>query len=200
MSESRANYRWNYSRTNRARVGHPANAGVDVLCARALSEPEMDTTPQIITALLALGMALAFIVADRQSPTSRMLAFFLTAVGVSIVVSSLIELPLIRSHAYPWWGGIFAWPEVLAFIFAYEWVLRVRRTIPPRNLTTRFADNQLRVAQALAVLYGVLALCFPRLRAEQFVSSALSGSGLGPGFFLFAVPLAVSLLLGVAAG
>lgn len=58
----------------------------------------------------------------------------------------------------------------------------------------------LRVAQALAVLYGVLALAFPRLRAGQFVSSALSGSGLGPGFFLFAVPLAVSLILGVAAG
>jgi len=160
----------------------------------------MDTTPQIITALLALGMALAFIVADRQSPTSRMLAIFLTAVGVAIVVSALIELPLIRGQAYPWWGGILAWPEVLAFVFAYEWVLRVRRTIPARNLITRFSDNQLRVAQALAVLYGVLALCFPRLRAEQFVSSALSGSGLGAGFFLFAVPLVVSLLLGIAAG
>ncbi|MGH8760131.1 MAG: hypothetical protein ACREVW_11565, partial [Burkholderiales bacterium] len=145
-------------------------------------------------------MALAFIVADRQSPTSRMLALFLTAVGVTIVLSSRVELPLIRGHAYPWWGGIFAVPEVLAFVFAYEWVLRVRRTIPARNLTTRFADNQLRIAQALAVLYGVLALCFPRVRAEQFVNLAFSGSGLGPGFFLFAAPLAVSLLLGVAAG
>ncbi len=160
----------------------------------------MDTTPQIIAAMLALGMALAFIVADRQSPTSRMLALFLTAVGVSIVLSSMIELPLIRGHAYPWWGGIFAVPEVLAFVFAYEWLLRVRRTIPARNLTTRFADNLLRIAQALAVLYGVLALCFPYLRAEQFVSSALSGSGLGSGFFLFAAPLAVSLLLGVFGG
>jgi class 3 adenylate cyclase len=160
----------------------------------------MDTTPQIIAALLALGMALAFVVADRQSPTSRMLAIFLTAVGVTIALSSQIELPLIRGHIYPWWGGIFAVPEVLAFVFADEWLLRVRRTIPARNLTTRFADNLLRVAQALAVLYGVLALCFPYLRAEQFVSSALSGSGLGPAFFLFAVPLAVSLLLGVFGG
>jgi len=129
-----------------------------------------------------------------------MLAFFLTAVAIAIVVSALIELPLIRGQAYPWWGGILAWPAVLAFVFAYEWVLRVRRTIPARNLITRFSDNQLRVAQALAVLYGVLALCFPRLRAQQFVSAAFSGSGLAPGFFLFAVPLVVSLLLGVAAG
>ncbi|MGQ0579028.1 MAG: adenylate/guanylate cyclase domain-containing protein [Betaproteobacteria bacterium] len=160
----------------------------------------MDTTPQVIAALLALGMALSFIVADRQSPTSRMLALFLTAVGVSIALSSMVELPLIRGRAYPWWGGIFAVPEVLAFVFAYEWVLRVRRTIPSRNLTTGFADNQLRIAQALAILYGVLALSFPRVRAEQFINLAFSSSELGPGFFLFATPLAVSLLLGVAAG
>ena len=37
----------------------------------------MDTTPHVITALLALGMALAFIIADRSSPTSRALALFL---------------------------------------------------------------------------------------------------------------------------
>ena len=160
----------------------------------------MNTTPQIIVALVALGMALAFIVADRHSPTSRMLSLFLTAVGITIVTSAIIEYPLIQAKAYPWWGGVFAVPEVLDFVFAFEWVLRVRRTIPARNLTTRFADNLLRVAQALAVLYGVLALCFPYVRAEQFVSAALSGSSPGPGFFLFAVPLAVSLLLGIFAG
>jgi len=160
----------------------------------------MDTTPQIIVSLVALGMALAFIVADRQSPTSRMLSLFLTAVAITIVTSAKIEYPLIQAKAYPWWGGVFAVPEVLDFVFAFEWVLRVRRTIPARNLTTHFADNLLRVAQALAVLYGVLALCFPYVRAEQFVSAALSGSNPGPGFFLFAVPLAVSMLLGIFAG
>ncbi len=160
----------------------------------------MDTTPQIIVSLVALGMALAFIVADRQSPTSRMLSLFLTAVGITIVMSAKIEHPYIQAKAYPWWGGVFAVPEVLDFVFAFEWVLRVRRTIPARNLTTRFADNLLRVAQALAVLYGVLALCFPYVRAEQFVGAALSGSSPGPGFFLFAVPLVVSLLLGIFAG
>ena len=160
----------------------------------------MDTTPQIIVSLVALGMALAFIVADRQSPTSRMLSLFLTAVGITIVMSAKIEYPYIQAKAYPWWGGVFAVPEVLDFVFAFEWVLRVRRTIPARNLTTRFADNLLRVAQALAVLYGVLALCFPYVRAEQFVGAALTGSSPGPGFFLFAVPLVVSLLLGIFAG
>lgn len=62
----------------------------------------MDATPQYIVALLALGMALAFIVADRQSPTSRMLSLFLAAVGVTIVLSAKFEYPLIRGNAYPW--------------------------------------------------------------------------------------------------
>ncbi len=160
----------------------------------------MSTAPQIIASLLALGMAFAFVLADRDSPTSRALSLFLVAVGASIAVSSLIEQPLRASGSYPSWGGIFALPEVLAFVFAHEWILRVRRTIPAGTLRTRFADNQLRVAQALAILYGALALLFPHERAEQFIGAAFNGSGVGFGFVLFALPLGVSLALGIAAG
>jgi len=160
----------------------------------------MDTTPQVIASLVALGMALSFVVADRQSPTSRMLALFLAADGLTIAVSSLIELPLRRGNAYPAWGGIFALPEVLAFVFACEWLLRVRRTIPSQRLNTRFADNLLRVAQAFAVVYGILALCLPGVRAQKFVGAAFSGSGLEPEFFLFAVPLVLSLILAMTGG
>ena len=159
----------------------------------------MDTTPQIIASLLALGIALAFIVADRQSPTSRALSIFLASIGISIALDSQVEWRFLRANDYPAWGGVFAIPEVFAFYFGYEWVLRIRRTIPARNLSTRFGDNQLRVAQALAIAYGVLALCFPRLRAYDF-SGSLSGSDLGPGFYLFAIPLGLSLALGIASG
>ena len=38
-------------------------------------------TPQIIVSLLALGMSLSFIVADRSSPISRTLAAFLACIG-----------------------------------------------------------------------------------------------------------------------
>jgi class 3 adenylate cyclase len=89
---------------------------------------------------------------------------------------------------------------VLAFLFGFEWLLRVRRTIPARNLRIRFGDNQLRVAQALAVVYGVLALAFPERRAGEFLGYGLFANGLQPGFFLFAVPLGVSLILGIASG
>ena len=153
-----------------------------------------------MAALLALGIALAFSLADRDSSTSRMLSFFFAAVGVSIIVSSQIEIPLRDSGQYPVWGGIFALPEVLAFLFAFEWILRVRRTIPTRALRTKFADRQLRVAQALAIVYFVLALLFPHVRAEQFIGAALNGGASGFGFVLFAAPLLVSLILGVGAG
>ena len=160
----------------------------------------MNTTPQIIVSLLALGMALAFSLADRYSPTSRALSLFLATVGIAIAIGAQIELPLFRSGAYPSWGGIFALPEVLAFVFAYEWILRVRRTIPTRDLRTQFADKQLRAAQALAIVYGVLALLFPRVRVEQFIGAAWTGSPSHFGFMLFAVPLGLSLILGAGAG
>ena len=159
----------------------------------------MEATPQTIASLLALGIALAFIVADRQAPTSRALSIFLASIGITIALYSQIEVRYLRANDYPAWGGVFAIPDVFAFYFGYEWLLRIRRTIPAGNLRTRFGDNQLRVAQALAIAYGVLALCFPRLRAYEF-SGSLTGSGLGPGFYLFAIPLGVSLVLGIASG
>jgi len=159
----------------------------------------MDTTSQVIASLLALGIALAFIVADRQTSTSRALSVFLAWIGITIASYSQVELRFLRAGDYPAWGGVFAIPEALAFFFAYEWLRRIRKTIPARNLKTRIGDMQLRVAQALAIVYGILALCFPRLRAFEF-SGSLSGSELGPGFYLFAVPLGISLVLGIASG
>jgi len=103
----------------------------------------IDLRPQLIVALLALGMALAFVVADRRSPTSRALSLFLAFVGMSIGFGALVALPYHARHGLQWWSGIFALPEALAFIYAYEWILRVRRTVPTRNLKTRFADRQL---------------------------------------------------------
>jgi class 3 adenylate cyclase len=91
---------------------------------------------------------------------------------------------------------------MLAFVFAYEWILRVRRTVPAGNLKTRGPDALLRIAQALAVFYGLAALAFPRVRVEKFVNAGLGevferGT---PEFWLFALPLSVSLVLGLYSG
>jgi hypothetical protein len=55
----------------------------------------------IVSALTAFGMALAFVLADRQWPTSRAFAGFLAAIGASIVVTTQVELRYIEARNYP---------------------------------------------------------------------------------------------------
>jgi len=159
----------------------------------------VNTTPQAIVALLALGMALAFIVADRRSPTSRAAALFLAAVGLSIGLGSLVDYPLRLQVGVQWWSGLFAIPETFAFVFAYEWILRVRRTVPARNLRTGPADMQLRVAQVLALVYLAASITLPNERAQFFQNVEVGTRPLGiPVFWVFAGPLLLSLVLGIA--
>lgn len=145
-------------------------------------------------------MALAFILADRHSRTSQAQAIFLAFVGISIAVDVLLVLPMRRANGVVPWEGVLALPQVLAFAFAYEWVLRVRHTIPSGDLNTRGPDRLLRAAQGLAAFYGLAALVFPDLRAEHFGNLTLDpGERLHPSFWLFSVPLGLSLALGTAA-
>ncbi|MGQ0545876.1 MAG: adenylate/guanylate cyclase domain-containing protein [Betaproteobacteria bacterium] len=159
------------------------------------------TVPHVITALLALGMAIAFIAADRRSPTSRALALFLGSVGIAIATGVLLA-PKAYAAGVPAWGGVLALPETLAFVFAYEWLLRVRRTVPTRNLYTEGPDRLLRIAQGLAVLYFVFSCLFPEQRTAHFSGELLleAGEQRQGWFYLFAVPLGVSLLLSTFSG
>lgn len=159
-----------------------------------------DTTAPVIVSLLAVGMALAFILADRRSQTSQAQALFLVFTGIAIALDVLLVLPMREVVGIVPWEGIFALPQMLAFLFAYEWILRVRRTIPAGDLNTRGADRLLLVAQALAVFYGLAALVFPELRAEHFGNITLDpGEKLHPSFWLFSLPLGISLALGTMA-
>lgn len=160
------------------------------------------TDPHVITSLLALGMAIAFHAADRRSPTSRALALFLGSVSVAIAVGALVAPQVRAKLGFPAWGGVFALPEMLAFIFAFEWLLRVRRTVPTRDLNTEGPDKLLRIAQALAVLYGLLSLAFPEQRAQHFAGELLleAGERRQWWFYLFAAPLTFSLMLGSFSG
>ena len=167
----------------------------------------IDTTPHVITSLLAMGMALAFVIADRSSPTSRALGLFLMAVGVSIGVGSQIAYPLhyaMRQEggSIQWWDGVFAIPEALAFIFAYEWILRVRRTVPAAGLKTQGPDRLLRIAQGLVVFYVLASLACPQLRTEKFINAGFGEAFMTaePEFWLFALPLTISLVLSLFSG
>ena len=74
--------------------------------------------------------------------------------------------------------------------------------MPARSLRTRGPDNLLRVAQALAVFYGLVSLLFPEKRAEHFAGALAfeAGRRVDPEFYLFAVPLGVSLMLATFSG
>ena len=162
----------------------------------------IDTTPHIITSLLAMGMALAFIIADRSSPTSRALALFLASVGLAIGIGSQIAYPRHFAGNIAWWDGVLAIPEAMAFFFAYEWILRVRRTVPAGKLKTLGPDRLLRVAQALTVFYIAASIAFPRVRVEKFLNAGFREAferGT-PELWLFALPLTISLVLALFSG
>ena len=69
-----------------------------------------DQLAAIVVSIAALGMALAFFVADRDSPTSRMLSLFLAWLGASIALDVLVALPYRQRYGIPAWHGLFAWP------------------------------------------------------------------------------------------
>ncbi|MEP6968975.1 MAG: adenylate/guanylate cyclase domain-containing protein, partial [Betaproteobacteria bacterium] len=158
-----------------------------------------NTTAPVIVALLAVGMALAFILADRNSPTSQALALFLAFTGVAIAIDVMWVIPLRAREGVVAWEGLLALPQVLAFVYAYEWVLRVRRTIAANNLNTKGPDRLLRIAQGLAVVYGLAAIAFPEWRAAHFSNLVLDpGEKIDPAFWIFFTPMALSMLVGTA--
>jgi class 3 adenylate cyclase len=150
--------------------------------------------PQILVSLVAIGMALAFISADRDSPTSRALSLSLACIGVAIALNSTFFVRY-GGNLMPGWLAL---PESAAMASILEWLLRVRRTIPARDLDTAAGDWMLRLGQAAGVLYSVFALIAPETRARDFLFAASDASVFArPGFWLFATPILFSTLTGL---
>src|SRR3546814_2638844 len=90
-------------------------------------------------------MWLAFVSADRRSPTSRALAATYAYIGLSIYLNLVWTG---KDLDLPWWTAWFALPEAAATITMLEWVIRVRRTVPVEpDLDARFGDRVLRSGQ-----------------------------------------------------
>jgi adenylate cyclase len=155
-----------------------------------------DMIANTVVALVALGMGLAFVSADRQSPTSRALGATYAYVGISIYLN------LVWTQDWPelpWWTGWCALPEAAATVSMLEWVIRVRRTVPVNlDLDTRFGDRVLRSGQLAGVLYGLISVLWPDVRLSHFLRAgtnpALFSTG---GFWLFATPLLYAVLAGL---
>lgn len=153
--------------------------------------------PHTLVSLFSLGMGLSFLIADRESPTSRALALGLAFIGISIAINVVMALAGLLPKVLVGWSAI---PESIATIAILEWILRVRRTVPTRSLQVEFGDRMLRVGQASAVLFSVLAILFPEQRSEDFMAGLTNPDVLSrPGFWLFMGPMLVSGLMAVGA-
>src|SRR5882757_4055006 len=94
-----------------------------------------DFMSQNLVSLLALGMALAFISADRDSLSSRWLALFFVGLGLSIDLNIVVGEQWAVSVALHGW---FSLAEGMSCIALLEWILLVRRTVPAQDLDVRF--------------------------------------------------------------
>ena len=159
-----------------------ANSGMSV-------QPEMVDTSDLVVGLFAFGMGLSFVGADPQSPTSRALAAFLGFVGFALMLNVPVNAGLLGSDRRVW-GRLFALAETGAFVAAFEWLLRIRRTAADAGHTV-MGDRLLRTAQGLAGAYGLLGVALPELQGRAFKGVQL----FEPGYYLFAVPIYLSIAL-----
>ncbi len=150
----------------------------------------MVDTADLVVGLVAFGMAVAFVSADPQSPTSRALACFFSFAGVINVLSVAVRSGWLAFDPRIA-GRLFALASTATFVAAFEWLLRVRRTATADGGHSLTGARLLRIAQGLAVFHGLLAMARPDLREGVFIGVQLSR----PTYYLFAVPLYLSLAL-----
>ena len=148
-----------------------------------------------LTALTSLGMAWAFVRADPDSSTSRALGLALAMAGFALIANYRV-LDLGLAGPLPSWAGLAVIPEVIAFCAIFEWVHRVRRTIPAGELRTRFGDKSIRIAQGLVIFYGIASILHPDLRMQEFFGGGRSPlEWSGRVIVMFAAPLTLAMLL-----
>ena len=150
----------------------------------------------VLVAVVSIGMAAAFLSADRRSRASRALALMLVTMGVGILLNVSLTASFTTIPPYARWLGV---PDGLSIMFYLEWLMCVRRTLPTRNFDTRGGDYMLRVGQAAGVVYIAFALLWPQTRVMHFMAAGRIGwaSLADGGFWLFATPVLVASAMGM---
>jgi adenylate cyclase len=150
----------------------------------------------VIVALVALGLGIAFVSADRHSRTSQALAIAFVSIGLSVYLNVVV---LQQMGDVPAWAGWFALPESVAILSILEWILRVRRTLPVAgDIDTRAGDYALRAGQFAGALYGAMSILLPAQRIEAFGRSTDGfASVTSPVFWIFMLPILLSMLTGL---
>jgi adenylate cyclase len=166
------------------------------LASYLLSDAFTDALPAVLVGLFAIGISLSFWIADRESPSTRAFALFLALIGFTFA-STPIRGPGIESQPGIW-DRLTGVLEATTLAAACEWLLRVARTISPRDRGARRSVVLLRAAQAFAMLYGLEALLFLDERRRY----SRGGWGwdvlLDPTFLLVFGPILIGFVLAVA--
>jgi class 3 adenylate cyclase len=155
--------------------------------------PSIEAVLGNLVSLVAIGMGIAFLIADWRSVTSRVLAAFLMGMGATVWTNAGYQLfrDVENLPFLVWISGV---ATAFTMIVGAEWLLRIRRTIPAGNLQTRFGDRLIRFSQAVAAVYAIVTLVFWRDRAEWVFERLGTMEGLtDPRFFKFAVPFFLSI-------
>ena len=153
--------------------------------------------PHTLIAVVATGMAVAFLAADRRSATSRALAATVLSLGVGFFINVGLSK---GGTVVPRFAGLLSLGEGLSIFFYLEWLLRVRKTLPARNFDTRGGDLMLRLGQASGAIYVIAAMLWPEKRVLDFLATGTRGWSLmtQPTFWLFATPVLFSTLMGMS--
>ena len=150
----------------------------------------------LIVGLFGVGMGVAFLAADPRSPTSRALSAMWVALGVAVLVNIPASASLARDPSLVRvFGRIYSVLDPLVIITTCEWILRLGRTEVSRYPNRRRGEGVVRLAQGLAVVYGLAGLVEPELRSGFFATSWRTEFLTQPAWYLFALPFVLALAL-----
>ncbi len=149
-----------------------------------------------LAALVLGAMGFAFVLADPKTPTSRALGAALMLGCLSIAGNATQQL-IGAGSMQSWLQYLVPSLDAAAIMAAYDWVARLRLTIPEKTgLDTRFGDYIIRVAQLVVLVYWTLAMMFPEERAAHFLGGLkLDVTQSSKWFYLFTLPLEISALM-----
>lgn len=151
----------------------------------------------LVTAIIAIGIGLAFLVSDPRTPSTRWLAGALLATGLAIGVNAyLLELGV---EALPYWARAAGFIEALAFICGVEWGIRVSRTAGERPSPRIWSLS--RLSEVFVLIHAVTSAIFPAQRIEHLIGAMGNPDFyLSPWFWGFAtVPSIGFLFITIAA-
>lgn len=144
-------------------------------------------TGPVLLGVSAFGMALAFLWAERNSPSSRLLSVTLALLGVAVLLNAGARLQ------WPWFGiayrvaGIAEGATLLTFL---QWIALLNH----RSARQAAGARMLALGQFAAIVYAALTIAAPQARSGQFAGH-MAVEPWQPGAWVFAAPM----LLGAVA-